>query len=253
MPLQFKESGTGVYTINYGSLIKELLKMEIFHDRNIQQLYLDQWQAVLKQAEQEDLDNLLPYYSSYGINDQYFTYQFFLGDQEYHLHFNISKLLHSPELATIPSDEISIKDFIKSDILWKEPADGKKSLSFGKPIIIIPLSIGTYNHIVIDGNHRIQEAIAKSNVSITFQHVDTLTLLNSNIFFTSFDQLFYAFLCELKLMALEEHSDDVSLLKQSYLQYRYRVFEDVPPTSQSLPFLLKCIRKILHAFSWSKR
>ncbi|EPT37493.1 MULTISPECIES: hypothetical protein [Streptococcus] len=257
MPLQFKESGTSVYAINYKHLIGKLFELEIdiFQDKDIQKYYFKQWQTVLERAEKNDLENYFPYYSSHGTNDQYFTYQFFLGEQEYFLHFNISHLIELLELTEIPSENIPTKEFSdpQSDIFWKKPTDGKRSLSYGKPIIMIPLYIGTYNHIVIDGNHRIQDALAKSEESIPLQYIDTLTLLESNTFFTSFDQLFYAFLCELKLMTLEKDDDDSSLLKKSYLHYRYNIFNNIPSTSQPSPLLWKWLRKIMSSFPWSKR
>ncbi|MBF0779369.1 hypothetical protein [Streptococcus cuniculi] len=255
MPLQFEESGTSIYSIDYKHLIRKLSEIDIFQDKGIQKYYLEQWMAVLKHAEKNDLKDCYPYYSLHGINNQYFTYQLFLGGQECFLHFNISRIINSPKLTNIPSENISIEEFSNphSDILWKKPMDGKKSLSFGKPILIIPLSIGTYNHIVIDGNHRIQEALDQSDDTISFKYINTLTLLEFDTFFTSFDQLFYTFLCELTLMALEENSDDISLLKKSYLHYQYNIFNHIPPTPQSSSLLWKWFKKIMSSFPWSKR
>jgi len=254
MPLQFRESGVTVYTINYKQLMNNLCQIKLFKDHAIQKIYFEQWEIVLKQAEKEDLKDYYPYYRLHGLNDQYFAYQFFLGEQECFLHFNVSKLMSSPILTSISSENIPVKKFSDpySDIFWKKPADGKHSQTPEKPIIIIPLYIGTYHHMVIDGNHRIQEALEKSADTILCQYIDILPLLASETFLTRFDHLFYGFLCELTLMTLEENSDDMSLLKESYLHYRYHVFDNIQPTSQTPSLPRKWFRKILSSFPWNK-
>ena len=157
------------YGINYPNMRKELMEMKIFHDKELQQMYVDKWVAELMEADKNSVASYTdPNNQSMIMMEKMEapeTFQTIVNMQENELliHFRVSRIIQMLQMSGITEAdaiEISIDEFIDKKVINWTSTDS--IVDREDPIIIFPFTIGkTYKELVVDGNHRVTTAIQK--------------------------------------------------------------------------------------------
>lgn len=132
------------------------------------------------------------------LNADYLKEDFCLGNSNtaFRLHFNISKAqsisinkntqpLSIVNFTTSPDSNTGIIKYSHYDVPSRTDA----------PIIFIPFFIGNLKYLVIDGNHRVSEAVKHRRSHINGIQLDDNSALS--LMPTEFEQMLYKFLCEI--------------------------------------------------------
>ena len=219
-----------IYRINYHALADELKSANIFASKSLQNRYIDEWIEVLKEC---DIASCQDFYDkdvrAHMEKENIEAPERFQVPIHYHstsafIHFRVSRIiemLHYSKISTDFASDIDISDFSRdtSNICWT-PATGAVPIK-KEPILLAPLTIGRYYRwIVIDGNHRISDAICHNKGSIKGYYLDAGSLVENNMLCTAFDKFLYIFQNEVTALAsyrILKDIDDDSLYHLSYL------------------------------------
>lgn len=215
------------YGINYPNMRKELMEMKIFHDKELQQMYIDKWVAELMEADKNSVTSYT------DPNDQSMimmekmeapeTFQTIVNMQENELliHFRVSRIIQMLQMSRITEAdaiEISIDEFIDKKVINWTSTDS--IVDREDPIIIFPFTIGkTYKELVVDGNHRVTTAIQKKKKTVKAIIVDPNAAVLNHMLSSSFDELLYVFQNEVVWMGShynENIEDEKMLIMQSF-------------------------------------
>ena len=230
MPIEFKYmQDYDEYKIDYSMWKKELSNLRILHDSKIQEVYLDSWMKALIKADNESVD----YYSKpqnlrLEAKERLEAPEVFQKAINYksntvYVHFRVSRLIQAIERiegSEQNAHDIDLRLFSeKGRIDWTETTDYSKVKD--TPIIIIPFIIGAnVQFVVIDGNHRITDAIKKNKSTIKCHSIISQSLVDNNFFCTDFDKLLYVFHNEVIWLGTNlmknENISDTELLKDTY-------------------------------------
>lgn len=215
------------YIINYSNMRRELMEMEIFHDKELQKMYVDKWVAELMEADKNSVDSYTdPKNQSMIMKEKMEAPEIFrtivkMKENEMFIHFRVSRIiqmLHMSGITESDAIDISINEFIdKKSINWTGTED---FIDREDPIIIFPFTIGeTYKELVVDGNHRVTTAIQKKKKIVKAIIVDPNAAELNHMLSSSFDELLYVFQNEVVWMGShynENIEDEKILITQSY-------------------------------------
>lgn len=187
------------YNIDYEKMRIELMEMSIFHNKQIQKLYVDKWITELMEADKTSTNMYFDPANKVNIVQEkleapetFHTLVKYKNNNMY-IHFRVSRinqLIKMQGLTESDAQEIGIEEF-EQRINWTET---DKLVERGDPIIIVPFTIGRYlKELVVDGNHRVTTAIKNKKKSIKAFPVSAQWLVDNNLFSTSFDKLLYIF------------------------------------------------------------
>lgn len=215
------------YGINYPNMRKELMEMKIFHDKELQQMYVDKWVAELMEADKNSVASYTdPNNQSMIMMEKMEapeTFQTIVNMQENELliHFRVSRIIQMLQMSGITEAdaiEISIDEFIDKKVINWTSTDS--IVDREDPIIIFPFTIGkTYKELVVDGNHRVTTAIQKKKKTVKAIIVDPNAAVLNHMLSSSFDELLYVFQNEVVWMGShynENIEDEKMLIMQSF-------------------------------------
>lgn len=215
------------YGINYPNMRKELMEMKIFHDKELQQMYIDKWVAELMKADKNSVTSYTdPNNQSMIMMEKMEapeTFQTIVNMQENELliHFRVSRIIQMLQMSGITEAdaiEISIDEFIDKKVINWTSTDS--IVDREDPIIIFPFTIGkTYKELVVDGNHRVTTAIQKKKKTVKAIIVDPNDAVLNHMLSSSFDELLYVFQNEVVWMGShynENIEDEKMLIMQSF-------------------------------------
>ncbi len=215
------------YGINYPNMRKELMEMKIFHDKELQQMYIDKWVAELMEADKNSVTSYTdPNNQSMIMMEKMEapeTFQTIVNMQENELfiHFRVSRIIQMLQMSGITEAdaiEISIDEFIDKKVINWTSTDS--IVDREDPIIIFPFTIGkTYKELVVDGNHRVTTAIQKKKKTVKAIIVDPNAAVLNHMLSSSFDELLYVFQNEVVWMGShynENIEDEKMLIMQSF-------------------------------------
>lgn len=215
------------YGINYPNMRKELMEMKIFHDKELQQMYVDKWVAELMEADKNSVASYTdPNNQSMIMMEKMEapeTFQTIVNMQENELliHFRVSRIIQMLQMSGITEAdaiEISIDEFIDKKVINWTSTDS--IVDREDPIIIFPFTIGkTYKELVVDGNHRVTTAIQKKKKTVKAIIVEPNAAVLNHMLSSSFDELLYVFQNEVVWMGShynENIEDEKMLIMQSF-------------------------------------
>ncbi|WP_310605525.1 hypothetical protein [Anaerosporobacter sp.] len=218
-----------IYKVDYDAWNKEISAMPIFNNPDIQKMYIDKWMQELKE---QDMLACNQYYDQKtralilkekAEAPENFQLPILYKSNNMYIHFRVSRIIQMLEYSQVSSDnalDIQIDEFkdLNRNINWTSTSDNVRVKS--NPIIMAPLTLGKYyKWIVVDGNHRITDAISKRVKIIKAFCLDVNLLVQSNMFCTGFDKLLYIFQNESVALATFINKDgysDEDALKLSY-------------------------------------
>lgn len=189
------------YQVDYDSMRSELSKLQIFHDKNLQQLYIDKWIEVLEEADSVSVKSFFaPQNAFLLVKERQEAPELFqtivkMKSNDLLIHFRISRIIQAMQMVGISesnAEELNVEDFIsKQQFNWTQTdATNKRD----DPILIVPFTLGkTYKYLVIDGNHRIATAIRNKQDKIKAIFLAPEFLVNGNLFVSLFDKMLYIF------------------------------------------------------------
>ena len=203
------------------------MEMKIFHDKELQQMYVDKWVAELMEADKNSVASYTdPNNQSMIMMEKMEapeTFQTIVNMQENELliHFRVSRIIQMLQMSGITEAdaiEISIDEFIDKKVINWTSTDS--IVDREDPIIIFPFTIGkTYKELVVDGNHRVTTAIQKKKKMIKAIIVDPDAAVLNHMLSSSFDELLYVFQNEVVWMGShynENIEDEKMLIMQSF-------------------------------------
>lgn len=226
MPINLMENK--IYEIDYEGWIEEFKKIELFNDKKLQEDYIRKWLAILGRCDVESIRNFMDknnrrlLVKELSEAPEVFQVPVIYANNTMYVHFKVSRINQLLEVHGIPENEIekiNLSEFLSLDrtIHWAQTRD-KVDLK-STPILLVPMSIANYTCVVIDGNHRITDAIEKKAPFVRAVTLDSNYLVESNLFSTEFDKLLYVFQNEIVALALYA-KDGVPIkevFKKSYL------------------------------------
>lgn len=216
------------YSIDYEDLKTELLKIvkgPIFNSAAISYKYLNAWITRLKVVDEmsiEQMDINRDLYEEVINKYRIFSQDIKLGKQTIKIHFNGELFAEGARRNKPATTKISYKDFEGSPsyYTWSHPNDGQKSNS-KEPILTVPFKGAGGAYLVIDGNHRVAEAI-KNKKDLD---VYTINLFDENarlaLFTSVFDEMFFNFYFDMACLSIDKeenpHITDDLLITKSFV------------------------------------
>jgi len=219
------------YFINYPSLLKELLsRPSFFNNEENRYLYLSTWVKNLQNHGQLLENNFstpqqkLELYKSIEKEPEIFQQVLDFNTNKIYLHFRISQLKDLLKRNTNPNIPIvSIDEFTgdSPSYHWSYPDDMKaNSIVSSEPIVAVEFPTNISSFLVIDGNHRIADAIQKDKRNIPCITLGTREVKEHLLTASSFDLQFLIFNNEIANLGnkkSQENLTDEQLLGLSYL------------------------------------
>lgn len=219
-----------IYSINYASLKTELQQFNIFHDKTYQSFYLERWMAKLEEADKKESDDFfrpqyqLKYQQELLEAPENFQTEIIYDSNIILLHFKVSRLLQylkTEGVTSADAEDIDVSAFSENRFInWTETEIG---ISKTDPIIMVPFPCGkSYRYLVIDGNHRISDAVKKGEKTIKSYSLGAETIVDNHMCCSEFDRLFYIFQNEMFWFSTFYNSNydlhaEGNLVLQSYL------------------------------------
>lgn len=189
--------------------------------------YLDSWVEVLKSTEItaiEQINSNKTYFKEI-LNHRLFVQNMKYSDQNVKIHFNgelIANIVGKSKLVN-ECKSINYKKFVQHDSLyfWTYPNDGTKSKTT-EPVLAVPFKGELKAYLIIDGNHRIAEAIKKKEDIKLILLPTNDEDFNLYLFTSVFDQMFYYFLWDIHSLNIYRNENptivDTEILEKSYLK-----------------------------------
>lgn len=238
MPINF--STMLPYSINYIDLMKHFETFPIFDNANLQKNYLNQWKTILKNADSKILQifktpKKLNNFLNLVMKEESFQQVTHFGKNTVILNFNIEPLIEIAEHNKQYALEIPLTYFEKSRgfVTWTPIPQTDDRISKNIPVLLAHFfNARTFSFLLIDGNHRVSQAIKNHDKTIKSLIIDPRDMLEDNIFKSKFDKLFFIFQNELYYLfhcKKQYQMKDKELLLRSYLTNSKFNFLDVVP------------------------
>ncbi len=217
------------YSIDYQKMRNELMELNIFNDKTIQQKYVDTWVNELMNADSISVSSYFdPNNRELLLKEKLEAPEIFqalvkMKTNDMYIHFRVSRIIQMLKINNVSeadAQDIEIGEFTSHrTISWTET---EKNVENDKPIIIVPFMIGkTYKELVIDGNHRITTAIREGKKYIKAFILSSQAVVENKLLSSSFDLLLYVFQNELVWMGSFYNKnniyDEQALITNSFL------------------------------------
>ncbi len=226
MPFDFLELKH--YEVDYKELFEELNSQNLFSDRNAQNMYFMRWMEELKNCDKvirnelnskEDILRL-----SMFLRNEPEIFQLPMNhiNNRIYIHFRVSIANDIIKSHGDVSQYVELNEFrsSKSEIRWNPVDRHLTSQKRTDPILIVPYKNNQYNYLVIDGNHRITYKVNNMIDDIRATFLAEESVIDMEIFSSSFDKLYYIMMNEINHIANLHHYKNYSaerLLNMSYL------------------------------------
>lgn len=238
MPIDF--STMLPYSIDYNDLIKTFENFPIFNNPNLQKNFLNRWKTTLKNA---DINSIKKYKQSdnfkailnTSINKEFFQQKTTFGKNNIIINFNITPLIEIAENNKQYASDTPLTYFEKSRgfVAWTPIPKIDNRTPKHLPILLVHFyNAQTFGFLLIDGNHRLTQAIKNNQKTIKTLVLSPNAMLNSNVFKSEIDKLLFIFQNELYYLhhcKKQYQMTDKELLKRSYLSNSKFNFLDVMP------------------------
>ncbi|MFJ7508883.1 hypothetical protein ACIQW7_05250 [Peribacillus simplex] len=187
--------------------------------------WLDGWIRVLKNAEvdtQKQIDNLL----EKGIYAfEVFQQDLHFGNITFKFNFIINIADDFVDRKKPKTSKFKYKDF-REEIAWAQTTDSPtKPLT--QPIYLVWYPMENSNYLVIDGNHRLSQLLAKKQKEIQGILIEPNHVIDENILLFSVEKAMYTFLVEANFMRIEikkgQHPHKL-LFDSSFINSAFKVF-----------------------------
>jgi hypothetical protein len=227
MPFDFANNKT--YTIDYKGIFNEIMEQKILSDRALQFNYLNQWITVLKQhddilMEQFSVEErILEFAIKIQSEPEIFQLPIHWKSSTMFLHFRVTIANSIIKDYYSKSEDIPIDEFQGKcqSIYWTKVEENvERYAGNNTPIITVPYLSGKCDLLVIDGNHRITHALKNNISNIKTMIISEQSVIEQQIFSSSFDKLLYVFnneLCRFGNETMEGKNNDWNLIEKSYL------------------------------------
>lgn len=221
------------YSINYPELFKFIHQQKIFNDPTFQKEYIEAWIDELKFADKQTLDifdpsfDMIKFLQNLEKEGECFQQEINYSFSNVLIQYRILRLIELIK-QTDYTNHISFgsyRDFSsKSRVHWT-PVDSNTNIKSTFPILVVEFLSNKADSLVIDGNHRLTHYVKAKSTKIPILNINPQTLIEYDLFSTSFDKLYYIFHNELVKLANFRHFDnlnDMQLFSLSYLKnYTY--------------------------------
>lgn len=231
MPIDFERKCE--YRVDYAEMYKEVNRQSFLDDKEMQKKYLEVWFKVLKDADKKITEQFRrPDIKAMFMKEmveapEIFQLPIFYSNATLYIHFRVTRYLQGLKKCNINRDKaqkIEISYFTKenSNIDWTKTSDRVDIKD--EPILMVPFYAGKYHKfLVIDGNHRITDAVKKGKKEVEAYCIGEDFLVDNNFFSSEYDKLLYIFQNEIVTMGtytIRDHISARNLMEQSYLVTR---------------------------------
>lgn len=227
MPFDYKENR--VYTVDYKRIIDEIMEHRILSNKNMQIQYLSQWINILQQEDDVSVKHfsteqaIMKHLIMAQNEPEIFQLPIHWKYDTLFIHFRASIANELCKDLYSHSIQIPISEFQGDNqhIYWTKVKGNLDSYAGNdQPIIIVPYFSGKNNEIVIDGNHRLTYSVNHSLPNIRALTISEKSVIEQQIFSSSFDKMLYIFNNELVRFGIETaegKGNDLIILQKSYL------------------------------------
>ena len=228
MPIDFKRQCE--YKVDYEEIYNVCNERPFLDNDKLQKQYLDMWINQLKDADRVTTQQFrepsirLELFKEILEAPQIFQLPLIYSGTTVYSHFRVTRCLQALQRSNIDkryAQKIELSRLIcdNSDINWTNPDDEVEIQD--EPILLVPLYVGIYyNWLVIDGNHRIADAIKRGKEYIEAYVIGDDDLVENKLFLSQYDCLIYIFQNEIVTMGTYTNRNNVAatrLVSQSYL------------------------------------
>lgn len=240
MPIDFLTFSP--YVIDYDKLMKGFESQPLFDNEKLQRNYLNKWKTRLKNADNDLLRKMRNPNYLQKLVDNFRPYEKFQHRTNFDsgisvlLNFNVEPLVQRAKSDHQYSQEVGLDNFSKEleFITWTIPENQEETIKLKKdPIIFVHFyNARAFTYLLIDGNHRVANAIKKGKKSISSLIIDPREMTKGDYFSSEFDRLFFIFQNELFYLyqcKTQYQMTDKELLTKSYLSNQQFNFLDILP------------------------
>ena len=240
MPIDFLTFSS--YVIDYDKLMKSFENQPIFDNEKLQRNYLNKWKTQLKNADNDLLRKMRNPNHLQKLIDNFQPHEKF----QHRTNFNsgVSVLINfivEPLVQMVKSDQqysqqVNLDKFSKEleFITWTSPEHQKEDDEIKKePVIFVHFyNARAFTYLLIDGNHRVANAIKQGKESIPSLIIDPREMIAGDYFSSQFDKLFFIFQNEIYYLyqcKTQYQMTDKEMLTKSYLSNHQFNFLDILP------------------------
>lgn len=210
------------YSINYSELLSYLTNhIPLFFDNaSSQHQYFSRWISLLQKCDAQDTSylhsskNLIEHLSQLEKEPEIYQHCVYVGNTILYLHYRISHVNFL--LSGIPNsraESVNIHEFISSapSIDWSMPDDFNEHYPLNiTPVVAVEFPTNNSCYLIIDGNHRIAEHIARKSATIPTFFIDIPTVHSFKLLTMSFDLAFYLFWNDTYLLSSQKRQSNIS-------------------------------------------
>lgn len=232
MPFDFINLKT--YSIDYDTLFESLKTVPFLENQDWKEQYLSYWKKVLIDLDANAIEtfNTPEKISDYNrriheaketeIFQQEFTFSTSKVKVYFHYRISIIFQILAATYSTGSAPEIELADFTNQNtpIKWSKVPVNKNRKFNNEPVFLVPFLNGQYKELLIDGNHRVSQAIELGKKKIKAFPFHESSVIDFELFCHRFDLFLYVFQNEINHFANHKAYNkmtDEELLEKSYL------------------------------------
>jgi len=205
------------------------MEQRVLSNNDIQAQYLSQWMSLLKKHDNILLNqfgtkkDIMEFVAKIQSEPEIFQLPIHWKNDTLFLHFRVSIVNKISKDFYSQSEWIPITEFQGNNqcIYWTKVEENvERYMEYAQPIIAVPYFSGKYNLLVIDGNHRLTYSTNHNIENIRTLIISETSVIEQQIFSSSFDLMFYIFNNELVRfgnITAEGKENDLKLIQKSYL------------------------------------
>ena len=230
------------YDINYEKLMIGFEKQPIFDNEKLQRNYLNKWKTQLKSADNDLLKKMRNPSYLQKLIDNFQPHEKFQHKTNFNtgvsvlINFVVEPLVQMAKSDQQYSQDVNLNKFSKELklVTWTPPENQKEDIEIKKePIIFVHFyNAQAFTYLLIDGNHRVANAIQQGKERIPSLIIDPREMIAGDYFSSKFDKLFFIFQNEIYYLyqcKTQYQMTDKELLTRSYLSNQQFNFLDILP------------------------
>lgn len=228
MPVDFRKQC--IYTVDYNEMYNKITQESFLDDKELQQQYLGLWVKKLKDADKCISEQFQkPEIKALCMKEiieasEIFQLPVLYSGTIVYIHFSITSYLQGLKQCNVKrsdAQKIEIGSFTEEHTNFNWTKTNNKVKIKDEPILIVPFYTGEYHkYLVIDGNHRITNAIQTGKKEIEAYCMSDDFLVGNNFFPSEYDKLIYIFQNEIVALGtytIRDHIAANNLIRRSFL------------------------------------